>query len=43
MIDSGFVTNENRKVSDDISERFGIVSASGIGGLSTIEKKFCCM
>ncbi|MFA7083468.1 MAG: beta-ketoacyl-ACP synthase II [Arcobacteraceae bacterium] len=38
MIDAGFVTNENRKVDESISERFGIVSASGIGGLSTIEK-----
>ncbi len=38
MIDAGFATNENRKVDDAIAERFGIVSASGIGGLSTIEK-----
>lgn len=38
MIDAGFVTLDNRKVDDTIAERFGIVSASGIGGLSTIEK-----
>jgi len=36
MEDAGIVT-EN-KVSDDISERFGIVAASGIGGLTNIEK-----
>ena len=36
MEDAGLVT-EN-KVSDDISERFGIVAASGIGGLTNIEK-----
>lgn len=38
MIDSGFVTSENKKVDDSISNRFGIISGSGIGGLSTIEK-----
>lgn len=38
MIDSGLVNAENKKVDDSISERFGIVSGSGIGGLSTIEK-----
>lgn len=38
MIDAGFVTLDNRKVDETIAERFGIVSASGIGGLSTIEK-----
>jgi 3-oxoacyl-[acyl-carrier-protein] synthase II len=36
MEDAGIV-HEN-KVSDDISERFGIVAASGIGGLTNIEK-----
>jgi len=36
MSDAGIVT-EN-KVSDDISERFGIAAASGIGGLINIEK-----
>ena len=38
MKDSGFVNDENKRVDDSISERFGIISASGIGGLSTIEK-----
>lgn len=38
MIDSGFVTLENKKVDDSIASRFGIISGSGIGGLSTIEK-----
>ncbi len=37
MIDSGFASDENNKVDDSISNRFGIISASGIGGLSTIE------
>jgi len=36
MSDAGIVC-EN-KVSDDISERFGIAAASGIGGLTNIEK-----
>ena len=36
MEDSGLVT-EN-KVSEDIAESFGIVAASGIGGLTNIEK-----
>ncbi|MGM0518834.1 MAG: beta-ketoacyl-ACP synthase II [Campylobacterota bacterium] len=38
MSDSGFVNDENKKVDDSIANRFGIISASGIGGLSTIEK-----
>lgn len=38
MIDSGFVTSENKKVDDSIANRFGIISGSGIGGLSTIQK-----
>ena len=38
MVDSGFVNDENGKVEDGIADRFGIISASGIGGLSTIEK-----
>jgi len=38
MRDSGFTNSDNKKVDDSISERFGIISASGIGGLSTIEK-----
>eukprot|EP01029_Cantina_marsupialis_P000556 TRINITY_DN103_c0_g1_i1.p1 TRINITY_DN103_c0_g1~~TRINITY_DN103_c0_g1_i1.p1 ORF type:complete len:420 (+),score=125.20 TRINITY_DN103_c0_g1_i1:54-1313(+) len=38
MCDSGFVTADNKKVDGSIAERFGIISASGIGGLSTIEK-----
>lgn len=38
MIDSGFVSQENKKVDDSIADRFGIISGSGIGGLSTIEK-----
>jgi 3-oxoacyl-[acyl-carrier-protein] synthase II len=36
MEHAGLVTDN--KVSDDISERFGIVAASGIGGLGNIEK-----
>jgi len=38
MQDSGLTNADNKKVDDSISERFGIISASGIGGLSTIEK-----
>lgn len=38
MIDSGYVTQENKKVDASIADRFGIISGSGIGGLSTIEK-----
>jgi len=38
MRDSGLTSAENKKVDDSISERFGCISASGIGGLSTIEK-----
>ncbi|MBF7070412.1 beta-ketoacyl-ACP synthase II [Aliarcobacter butzleri] len=38
MIDSGYVTQENKKVDSSIADRFGIISGSGIGGLSTIEK-----
>jgi len=38
MIDSGYVTQENKKVDCSIADRFGIISGSGIGGLSTIEK-----
>lgn len=38
MLDTGLVNSENKKVDDSISERFGIISASGIGGLGTIEK-----
>jgi 3-oxoacyl-[acyl-carrier-protein] synthase II len=37
MIDSGFVSDDNNKVNDELSPRFGVISASGIGGLSTIE------
>jgi len=36
MNDAGLVTDN--KVSDDISERFGMAAASGIGGLTNIEK-----
>lgn len=36
MNDAGIVTDN--KVDDSIADRFGIVSASGIGGLSNIEK-----
>lgn len=32
------VVDENNKVSDDMADRFAIVSASGIGGLGNIEK-----
>ena len=38
MIDSGYVDAENKKVDESIADRFGLISASGIGGLSTIEK-----
>lgn len=38
MKDAGFINDENKKVDDSISERFGLISASGIGGLATIEK-----
>ncbi len=38
MIDSGYVTAEDKKVDASIADRFGIISGSGIGGLSTIEK-----
>ena len=38
MIDSGYVTEENKKVDASIADRFGIISGSGIGGLSTIER-----
>ncbi|MBU3014594.1 beta-ketoacyl-ACP synthase II [Poseidonibacter lekithochrous] len=37
MFDCGLV-GEDGKVDESISNRFGIISASGIGGLSTIEK-----
>ncbi|WP_428026316.1 beta-ketoacyl-ACP synthase II [Arcobacter sp.] len=37
MIDSGFISDDNNKVADNLSNRFGVISASGIGGLSTIE------
>jgi 3-oxoacyl-[acyl-carrier-protein] synthase II len=36
MIDANLVTNN--KVSDDIADSFGIVAASGIGGLTNIQK-----
>ena len=38
MIDSGYVTADNKKVDGSIADRFGIISGSGIGGLSTIER-----
>ena len=38
MIDSGYVTQEDKKVDASIADRFGIISGSGIGGLSTIER-----
>lgn len=38
MIDSGYVTAENKRVDESIADRFGIISASGIGGLTTIER-----
>ena len=38
MIDAGYVTQENKKVDASIADRFGMISGSGIGGLSTIEK-----
>ena len=38
MIDSGYVSSENKRVDDNLANSFGIISGSGIGGLSTIEK-----
>jgi len=38
MNDCGLISLENKKVDENIAHRFGIISASGIGGLSTIEK-----
>ncbi len=38
MIDSGFISQDNKKVDDSIANRFGIISASGIGGLPNIQK-----
>ena len=38
MQDAGYTNIEDKKVNESISERFGVISASGIGGLSTIEK-----
>lgn len=38
MIDSGYVSQEDKKVDASIADRFGIISGSGIGGLSTIER-----
>ncbi|AXH08729.1 beta-ketoacyl-ACP synthase II [Malaciobacter halophilus] len=38
MKDANFITDENKKVDESIAHRFGIISASGIGGLGTIEK-----
>lgn len=38
MMDSGYISQDQKKVDDSVSERFGMISASGIGGLSTIEK-----
>lgn len=38
MVDSGYASLENKKVDDNIANNFGIISGSGIGGLSTIEK-----
>ncbi|MDD3054482.1 MAG: beta-ketoacyl-ACP synthase II [Aliarcobacter sp.] len=38
MIDSGYITQEDKKVDASIADRFGIISGSGIGGLSTIER-----
>ena len=33
MIDSGFISDDNNKVAGSLSNRFGVISASGIGGL----------
>lgn len=38
MIDSGYVSQEDKKVDASIANTFGIISGSGIGGLSTIER-----
>ncbi len=38
MMDSGLITNDNKKVDSLIADSFAIVSASGIGGLGTIQK-----
>jgi len=37
MKDAGLI-NENNKIDENMADRFGIVSASGIGGLANIEK-----
>jgi 3-oxoacyl-[acyl-carrier-protein] synthase II len=37
-INDANIAGEDGKVSDDIADRFGVVSASGIGGLPNIEK-----
>ncbi len=37
MTDCGLL-NDNNKVDESIADRFGIISASGIGGLGTIQK-----
>ena len=38
MKDSGFTSEDSNKVDENIANRFGIISASGIGGLGTIQK-----
>ncbi len=38
MTDAGYANEETKKVDESIANRFGLISASGIGGLSTIEK-----
>ncbi|RXK04226.1 beta-ketoacyl-ACP synthase II [Halarcobacter bivalviorum] len=38
MNDAGYINAENKRVDESICERFGVISASGIGGLATIEK-----
>ncbi len=38
MADAGFINGDEKRVDNSIADRFGIISASGIGGLGTIEK-----
>jgi 3-oxoacyl-[acyl-carrier-protein] synthase II len=38
MLDAGLISSDNKRVDESIADRFGLISASGIGGLSTIEK-----
>lgn len=41
MQDSGLLNGEGKLLDNVNAERFGMSSASGIGGLGNIEKKLC--